>query len=220
VKDEISSPRLHGNTRLSFGHRYPHLFHAYQKVRFVTARDPHYTFLLIQSVLCRAPSPITMSPIPTLGMPSEAALQFLRNELKGNAFQGVDGFFAKYFEARSWSAAVQKKMQKTESAEIVSKLSADVLSLTHFDALVEWLATFQSLIFAPDQVSFGLNSQSISKPDCPFKVSIYLETSDVQAFAGSTRVFGEYHHSDASVIAEDDGDFLDFCERARQVFKT
>lgn len=161
-----------------------------------------------------------MSSIPTLSMPSEAARQSLRNELKGNVFRGVDGFFAKYFEAKSWSAAVQKKMQETESAEIVSKLSANVLSLTHFGALVEWLATFQSLIFAVDQASFRFHSQPISKPDCPLKASIYLETSGLQAVAGSTRVFGEYHHGDASVMAEDDSDFLCFCERARQVFKT
>jgi len=162
-----------------------------------------------------------MSSTPLLDTPSEAALQPLRDELKGSVFRGVDGFFAKYFEGKSWSAAVQNKMQETKSAEVVSKLSADVLDLAHFDALVEWLAAFQSLFFAVDQASFSFRfrSQPLSKPGCPLRASIYLETSDLQVVAGSTRVFGEYHHADATVVAEDDSDILRFCERARQVFK-
>jgi hypothetical protein len=139
--------------------------------------------------------------------------------LKGYVFRGVDGFFAKYFEDKSWSAAVQNKMQETKSAEVVSKPSADVLGLAHFDALVEWLAAFQSLFFAVDQARFRFRSQPLSKPGCPLRASIYLETSDLQAVAGSTRVFGEYHHAGAPVVAEDDSDILRFCERARQVFK-
>jgi hypothetical protein len=141
--------------------------------------------------------------------------------MKGNVIRGVDGFFTKYFEAKSWSAAVQKKMEETESAEIISKLSTDFLNFTHSRELVEWLATFQSLTFAADQTSFRFQSQPISQPDFPLKAGILLETSDLQAVAGSTtRVFGEYHYGDASVMADDDGDYLCFHERARQLFKT
>jgi len=159
-----------------------------------------------------------MSSTSPLSIPPEATLQSLRNELNGSLVRGVGGFFAKYFEAKSWSAAVKKKMQETESAEIVNKLSADVLGLTHFSALEEWLATFHSLVCVGDQP--GFRSQPISKPGCPFKATMYLETSGLQAVSGSTRVFGEYHHNDAPVMAEDDSDFLRFCERAREVFET
>jgi hypothetical protein len=63
--------------------------------------------------------------------------------LNGKVFQGVDGFFAKYFEDRSWAAAVQTKLQEPKSAEVVRKLAAAALDLAHFDALAEWLATFR-----------------------------------------------------------------------------
>ncbi|KAF3941760.1 hypothetical protein ABW19_dt0201994 [Dactylella cylindrospora] len=162
-----------------------------------------------------------MSSIPSFIVPSEVTLQSLRNELEGNIFPAVDGFTAKYFDSKSWSAAVQQKMQETESAEAISRLSADFLGLTHHDALVEWLAIFQSLIFTTDQTSFRFHSQPINKVDRPLKAAICLETSDMPAVAGSTRLFGEYHHNSVSVKAgdEDDTDFLSFCDRARQIFK-
>lgn len=152
-------------------------------------------------------------------MPSEVALQSLQNELKGNVFRGVHGFFTKYFEGKTWSAAVQEMIQGTQSADIASKLSANILSLTHFDALVEWLDMLQSQIFTFDQAEFRFRTQLISKPDHPLKASIYLETSNVPDVAGSTRVFGEYHHGEASVLADDDGHFLRFCNRARETFE-
>ncbi|KAJ5244000.1 Protein kinase-like domain protein [Penicillium chrysogenum] len=135
-----------------------------------------------------------MSSVP----PTEAALQSLRNELKGNIFRNVDGFYAKYFEGKSWSGAVQNKLEETKSADIVSKLSAGVPGIAHFDPLVEWLAGFQTF-----------TSQAV----------IYLETSSLQSVAGSTRVFGEFHQDSGSVLADDDDDILRFCEKAQQVFK-
>ena len=109
-------------------------------------------------------------------------------------------------------------MQEAESAEIVNKLSAGVLGLTHFGTLEEWLATFHSLVCVCDQP--GFRNQPISKPGCPFEATMYLETSGLQAVSGSTLVFGEYYHNDTPVMAEDDSDFLRFCERVWQVFKT
>ncbi|EHK21283.1 uncharacterized protein TRIVIDRAFT_134280, partial [Trichoderma virens Gv29-8] len=46
--------------------------------------------------------------------------------------------------------------------------------------------------------------------------SICMETSDVPTVAGSTLVYGEYHHGKATC---DDDDRLRFCARALQVFK-
>jgi len=153
------------------------------------------------------------------GTPSEADLQSLRDELNGKVFRGVDGFFAKYFEGRSWSAAVQKKLQETKSAEAVRKLAAEALDLAHFDALAEWLAAFQSLFFAADQPSLRFRSQPLSKPASPLGASVYLETSDLQLVAGSTRVFGEFHHADTPVAAGDEDEILRFYGRALEVFK-
>jgi thiamine kinase-like enzyme len=138
--------------------------------------------------------------------------------LKGNIFRNVNGLFAKYFEGKSWSVAVQNKLQETKSAKIVSKLSAGVPGIAHFDPLVEWLAEFQTLFFAVDQANFRFHSQPLSNTSS----IIYLETSDLQSVAGSTRVFGEFHHDSAPVMADDDDDdddILRFCERAQQVFK-
>ncbi|KAK0612381.1 kinase-like domain-containing protein [Bombardia bombarda] len=145
-----------------------------------------------------------MSLTPPPSMPSETALQSVRENLKDNVFRGVGGFWAKYFVDKSWSAAAQSEMQGTESAHVVGKLAADVLDLAHLDALTEWLATFQAAFDAP---GFHFRSQSTTTPDSPFRASIYLETPGGQGVAGSTRVFGEYHHGSAPAAAEDDGDF-------------
>ncbi|KAJ4321988.1 hypothetical protein N0V84_005035 [Fusarium piperis] len=145
-------------------------------------------------------------------MPSSAALESLRGEFRGNVFRDVDGFLAKYFEHKLSSATLQHMMQ----AEAVSKLSVDVIGLDHFDALEEWLTTLQSLFISPDQTNLRFRSQQISKPGFPLSASIYLETVDVQAITGSTRVLGEYHQ--ASAMTDDDSDFLCFCAHVGQVF--
>ncbi|KAJ6190415.1 Protein kinase-like domain protein [Penicillium mononematosum] len=156
-----------------------------------------------------------MSSVP----PTEAALQSLRDELKGNIFRNVNGFFAKYFEWKSWSSAVQNKLQETKSADIISKLSAGIPGIAHFDPLVEWLAEFQTLFFSVDQANFRFHSQPLSNMSSTPGAVIYLETSDLQSVAGSTRVFGEFHQDSGSVLSDDDDDTLRFCERAKQVFK-
>lgn len=155
--------------------------------------------------------------------PPQAVLQSLRDELSGNVFRGVSGFFAKYFEDKSWSAAVQQKLQEPNSADIVGKLSAEAPNLADFGALVEWLAAFQSLFFPADQPSLRFHSQSLwlNKPASSLRAMIYLGmSSHLQAVAESTRVVGEYHHSNAPVtVEEDNDDILHFCGRALQVFK-
>ncbi|EAU29434.1 predicted protein [Aspergillus terreus NIH2624] len=69
--------------------------------------------------------------------------------------------------------------------------------------------------------SANLHVHSQPLPNMGGSTVIYLETSDRQSVAGSTRAFGEIHHGDAPVVAEadDDDGFLSYCERARQVFK-
>lgn len=59
-------------------------------------------------------------------------------------YQFVDnGFFAKYFEGKSWSTVTQNKWQETTSANMVGKLSARVPDLAHLDVLMEWLQCCQ-----------------------------------------------------------------------------
>jgi len=152
--------------------------------------------------------------------PTEVALESLRDELKGIIFRNLNGLFAKCFEGKPWSAVIQEKLQEVESAKIVSKLSDGVPGIAHFDALLEWLADFQTLFFAVDQTNFRFHSQPLSNTGSPARTCIYLETSDLQSAAGSTRVFGEFHHESAPVTTDDDEDnILRFCWRAQQVFK-
>ncbi|KID95623.1 Protein kinase-like domain protein, partial [Metarhizium majus ARSEF 297] len=99
---------------------------------------------------------------------------------------------------------------------MVGKLSARVPDLAHLDVLVEWLAEFQTLFFGMDQANLRFCSQPLSNTSSTPQTAIYLETSDVQFAAGSTRVFGEFHLDTAPVMADDDDDILRFCERARQ----
>ncbi|KAL2822476.1 hypothetical protein BJX63DRAFT_427041 [Aspergillus granulosus] len=160
-----------------------------------------------------------MSSVPLPHTPTEAALQSLRDELKGNIFRNVKGLFAKYFEGKSWSVVVQNKLQETKSAKIVSKLSAGVPGIAHFDSLAEWLAEFQTQFFTVDQANFHFHSQPLSTTGTTPGAVIYLETSDLQSVAGSTRVFGEFHPDSAPLMVDDDDDILRFCERAQQVFK-
>jgi len=115
---------------------------------------------------------------------------------------------------------VQSKLQDTQSAEIISKLSARVPDIiARVDSLSEWLAQFQTLFFAADQASLRFQSQPLGNTGGTSGAAISLETSDVQSIAGSTRVFGELHHENTP-LADDDDDILRFCEHARQVMKT
>ncbi|KAF7557986.1 hypothetical protein G7Z17_g224 [Cylindrodendrum hubeiense] len=160
-----------------------------------------------------------MSSVPATRTPTEAALQSLRGELKGAIFRNINGFFAKYFEGRSWSAVVHNKLQEPKSAKIVGGLSAGVPGIAQFDPLVKWLAEFQTMLFAADQANFRFHSQPLADTGSTPGAVIYLETSDIQSAAGSTRMFGEFHHDSAPVMVDDDDDVLRFCERPRQVFE-
>ncbi|UKZ52391.1 hypothetical protein TrVGV298_006167 [Trichoderma virens] len=144
---------------------------------------------------------------------SEAILKTVREELEGKIFRGVDDIFAKYF-GDHWVSADQNNMLDTKSAD-AAKLSADLFNIEHLDPLVEWLASFQSLFIAADS-GVRLQSKPITTPDSHFSASICMETSDVPTVAGSTLVYGEYHHGKATC---DDDDRLRFCARALQVFK-
>ncbi|KAK3983784.1 hypothetical protein QBC44DRAFT_45003 [Cladorrhinum sp. PSN332] len=151
--------------------------------------------------------------------PTAAPPQSLRDELRGNIIRDVNGLFAKNFEGKSWSAVVQSKLQDTQSAKIISNLSAGVPDIARFDSLSEWLAQFQTLFFAADQAGLHFQSQPFGNTGGTPRAAISLETSDAQSIAGSTRVFGEFHH-DNTPLADDDDDILRFCEHAHQVLKT
>ncbi|KAK3366691.1 hypothetical protein B0T24DRAFT_708953 [Lasiosphaeria ovina] len=141
-----------------------------------------------------------MSSGPTSGTPTAAALQSLRDELKGNIFRNLNGLFAKNLEWKSWSAVVQNKFQETQSAKIVSKVSAGISGIAHFDSLLRF------------------QCQPLSNTGGTPRAAISLETSDLQSVAGSTQVFGEFHH-DNTPLADDDDDILRFCDQAQQVQK-
>ncbi|KAJ8125871.1 hypothetical protein O1611_g7766 [Lasiodiplodia mahajangana] len=110
-----------------------------------------------------------MSSILLSDTPSEAPLQ---SELEGCMFRAIGGFFAKFFEDKPYSAAIRNKIQQGKSTEGVGKLSTDVLSLTHYDELVNWLATFRALFFTADQARFRILSQPLTKPGFRSKLAL------------------------------------------------
>ncbi|KAK4445308.1 hypothetical protein QBC34DRAFT_472521 [Podospora aff. communis PSN243] len=160
-----------------------------------------------------------MSSGPPPRTPTAATLQSLRDELKGNIIRNVNGLFAKNFEGKSRSAVVQSKLQDTQSAKIISKLCAGVPDIARFDSLLEWLAHFQTLLFAAEQAGLHFQSQPLSSTGGAPGAAISLETSGAPSISGSTRVFGEFHH-DNTPLADDDDDTLRFCEHAHHVLKT
>lgn len=159
-------------------------------------------------------------------MPSEATLLSVRDELKGRVFRGINGFIAKYFKDKSWSATIANKINDAESSRVVDKLSSDVSNITDSGALGEWLHAFQCLFSGADQAGFRfrISSQPANAPNSPYtRTIIYLETSDVEAVAGSTRLLGVFRHGGAPAAAEeeeDDDDFLRLCVLARRVFQS
>ncbi|PKK44944.1 hypothetical protein CI102_8792, partial [Trichoderma harzianum] len=148
----------------------------------------------------------------------KTAIESVRDELKlnDNVFRGVDGFLAKYFEKPSWSPAVKDTIRGAKSADIV-KLSRDIFNIVRLGTLMDWLVDFRSRFFTADP-KIRFRCEPITTPELRFSASIYFETEDISTAAGSTRVYGEYHHGDAHVAGDDNG-FLPFAARALQVFK-
>ncbi|PTB48866.1 hypothetical protein M431DRAFT_98889 [Trichoderma harzianum CBS 226.95] len=146
----------------------------------------------------------------------KTAIESVRDELKlnDNVFRGVDGFLAKYFEKPSWSPAVKDTIRGAKSADIV-KLSRDIFNIVRLGTLMDWLVDFRSLFFTADP-KIRFRCEPITTPELRFSASIYFETEDISTAAGSTRVYGEYHHGDAHVAGDDNG-FLPFAARALQV---
>lgn len=153
--------------------------------------------------------------------PAEIGVQPFQDDLQGNIFRNVDGFYAKYFEDKPWSLMVQNKLQEPKSAEIVSKLTAGVAGIANSDVLADWLADFQALFFTADQTDFHFQTQPPNNAGSTAPIGLYFETSHVQSFAGNTRAFGEFHQNNAPNVADDgeDKDIPRFGTRAQQIFK-
>ncbi|KAL5083804.1 hypothetical protein Trisim1_000852 [Trichoderma cf. simile WF8] len=150
------------------------------------------------------------------------SLQSDRGELKldDNVFRGVDGFLAKYFKK---SDTVQDTIDDAKLVDGINKLSTNIFNIANLDTLMDWLVDFRSLFFPADpnipfRFRFRFRCESITTPGPPFSASIYFETEDISTAAGSTRVYGEYHHGGAPVAGDDNG-FLPFAARVLQVFK-
>ncbi|PVH80024.1 hypothetical protein DL98DRAFT_629814 [Cadophora sp. DSE1049] len=150
-------------------------------------------------------------------MPSEATIESLRGELEGNVFRGIEGFCNKYFEGKSWTATATKT---TSTSQISRKLGAELLNVTDFKGLLNWVGAVQSQLLNIDAARLAFDMKPITGPDLPFQASIYLSrvcksegSSDVPRSAGNTCVFSECHSNDVAVMAEDSLEFLHFCER-------
>lgn len=150
-------------------------------------------------------------------MPTDPALQSLQNALKENCCRGVGGFL-RYFEGQTWSDSVENILQRHETVIVVEELSASLWDLRSLDAMDEWFASFQTLIFAADHPTVHFGSEPITTSDSSYHASIYIDSDQLSDTIGSTRVYGEYHHGAASISSTDDDDFLRFAARAIRVF--
>lgn len=128
---------------------------------------------------------------------AEIGVQPFQDDLQGNIFRNVDGFYAKYFEDKPWSLVVQNKLHEPESAEAVGKLTAGVPGIAHSNVLADWLADFQALFFTVDQTELHFQTQPLNNAGSMAPIGLYFETSHIQSFAGNTRAFGEFHQDNA-----------------------
>jgi len=147
----------------------------------------------------------------------EVSYYSLRNELSGCVFRHVKGFYAKYFEERSWSTAVKQVLQKVQPV-MTSGLCIDLLEIRSQESLSAWLDRFQSMFLTEKQIHHHFHSRQISNSDDPLRANVYLVVSDQpkSSSLANARVLGELN-ADASNT--DPEDVLRFCESARQVFQ-
>jgi hypothetical protein len=69
--------------------------------------------------------------------------QYVLAELNGCVYRHVKGFYAKYFEEKPWSAAVEQVVHKVQP-EMTNGRWSDFSKIKSQKALLEWLTKFQS----------------------------------------------------------------------------
>ncbi|KAK7397540.1 hypothetical protein QQX98_013096 [Neonectria punicea] len=65
----------------------------------------------------------------------------IANDIDGNIYAGVEGFYAKFFEAKPWSSAAERMVEATRAQAIDKHIGQSLQSLEAFAA---WLSQFQS----------------------------------------------------------------------------
>ncbi|KAK3943566.1 hypothetical protein QBC46DRAFT_361833 [Diplogelasinospora grovesii] len=155
------------------------------------------------------------------GDASEAGSDSIRTELSGCVFRHVKGFYAKYFEDKSWSTAAEQAAQKVQ-LDVASALYRDFLELKSQGSFSAWLARLQSMSLAEGQILHHFRSPQVNTSDHPLRAIVYLVASSGRSESSSpppaadARVFGDF-----SVDASDIGpeSVSRFYETARQVFQ-
>ena len=190
---------------------------------------PNQTPTIIYSVmqdserlqLIMLPNSIPRPPQEPTEDVSEVSYNSLRNELSGCVFRYVKGFYAKYFEEKSWSTAAKQVVQKVQPT-VASGLCIDFLEIRSQESLSAWLDRFQSMFPTKEQIHYRFRSRQIGNSGDPLRANVCLVASDQPkssspSTAVNARVFGE---SNANASSTDPEDVLRFCESARQVFQT
>ncbi len=156
--------------------------------------------------------------MPSIGPESEVDSAAVYLELRGCVFRGVKGFFAKYFEGQSWTAAAEQVAENTP-LDIASALCKELLELKSQAHFHPWLSRLQSIFLADGQKAQICLANAL---DRPLGAMVYLvkpadklkNTNNPPAT--DVRVFGDFG-LDATDIGPDS--VLRFCEMARQVFQ-
>lgn len=159
------------------------------------------------------------SPEPT-GDASEASSDSIQTELSGCVFRHVKGFYAKYFEDKSWSTAAEQASQKAQ-LNVASALYRDFLELQSQGSFSAWLARLQSTFLAEGQIRHHFRSRQANTSDHPLRAIVYLVASSDRSESSSPPVADARAFGDFNVNASDTGPegVLRSCETARQVFQ-
>jgi hypothetical protein len=143
-------------------------------------------------------------------------------EIDGCVYRNTRGFYEKYFEGRSWSAAVEK-MVRAADPQIVDGRWTEYPNPPSQKAFLDWFWTFQAQFFRETRGTYDTShSTPLAGSDWRRQPDLFLIPSR------TTKRDGKYNWTDVQVIgelkqSENQREFrkelIWFCGHAREVFK-
>jgi hypothetical protein len=138
-------------------------------------------------------------------------------EINGCVYQNTRGFYEKYYEQRSWSAAVEK-LVLTVDPRIVDGRWTEYPNPPSQKAFLHWFWTFQDRFL---QGARGVYDTSHSTPlagsDWRRQPDLFLTTRDENRNWANVQVIGELKQTENRKDFKDE--LIKFCGHAREVFK-
>lgn len=117
-------------------------------------------------------------------------------EINGCVYQNTRGFYEKYFEGRSWSAAVEK-MVRAADPQIVDGRWTEYPNPPSQKAFLDWFWTFQAQFFREPRGTYNTShSTPLAGSDWRRQPDLFLIPSR------TTKRDGKYNWTDVQVIGE------------------